>query len=154
MSSILKGPGLEWVRRNLPRVPLLVNLTWGLFRDPRVPVPLKAALLGVLAYVASPIDLIPDFIPLIGMVDDLLLLLAAIEMFVRLAPAQVVEDLEARYREGHGPLRTDLEKAEKYMGRFWSWATRKVIDLSRKYARKVKDQAFVNDVELKSTKKH
>jgi len=125
MLSVFKGPGLEWVRQNLPRIPLLLNIVWGLVRDSRVPVPLKASLLGVAAYVASPVDLIPDFIPVIGHLDDLLLLLAAMEMFVRLAPSPVVEEIEERYRKGHGPLRTDLEKAEKYMGRLWSKARKK-----------------------------
>ena len=55
---------------------------------------LKAVLLGVLAYVASPLDLIPDFIPGLGRVDDLLVLLAAMEMFTRLAPPEVVAEIE------------------------------------------------------------
>ena len=63
MSPFWGGQGLAWAKQHLPRIPLLVTLAWGLFRVPRVPVPLKAALLGVLAYVASPLDLIPDFIP-------------------------------------------------------------------------------------------
>ena len=42
---------METLRENLPRVPLLVNLGWGLIRDSRVPLRLKAGLLGVLAYV-------------------------------------------------------------------------------------------------------
>jgi uncharacterized membrane protein YkvA (DUF1232 family) len=150
MLSLLKGPGRDWLRRNLPRVPLLVNLAWGLFRDNRVPLPLKAGLLGVLAYVASPIDLIPDFIPGIGMLDDLVLLLAALEMFVRWAPPEVVEDIENRYREGHGPLRTDLEKAEEHFGRLWSWAVHKIENSSRDYVRKATDRDFVKNVERKS----
>ncbi len=149
----LKGPGLEWIQRNLPRIPLLVNLVWGLFRDPRVSFPLKAALLGVLAYVASPIDLIPDFIPVLGLVDDLLILIAAIEMFTRMAPPEVVEEVEERYRRGHSPLRTDLEMAQKHMGRLWSWATGKVRSYSQKYGNRVKDRAFVRDLEVRSTTK-
>jgi uncharacterized membrane protein YkvA (DUF1232 family) len=153
MFSLFKGPGREWLRQNLPRIPLLVNLAWGLFRDNRVPLSLKAGLLGVLAYVASPIDIIPDFIPGVGMVDDLVLLLAALEMFVRLAPPEVVEEVEDRYRQGHGPLRSDLEKAEKYFGRIWSWALNKIVSSSREYARKVTDYGFVKNVERRSKRK-
>lgn len=151
MSRLLGGPGMAWVRQNLPRLPLLVNIAWGLFRDPRVPVHLKAALLGVLAYVASPLDLIPDFIPVIGQVDDLILLLAAISMFTRLAPPDVVSEIEEQYRQGHGPLRTDLESAEEHLGRLWSWAIQKVEQLAEKYSQRVKDEAFVKDVESKSS---
>ena len=151
MLRFFGGQGMAWLQRNLPRIPLLVNLAWGLFRDPRVPVHLKAALLGVLAYVASPLDLIPDFIPVIGQLDDLILLLAAIEMFTRLAPPGVVADIEAKYREGHGPLRTDLETAEKHLGRLWSWAIRKVEQLASKYRGRVDNEAFVEDLKQKST---
>ena len=153
MFSLFKGSGRDWLKENLPRVPLLVNLAWGLFRDARVSLPLKAGLLGVLAYVASPIDIIPDFIPVIGMVDDLVLLLAGLDMFVRLAPPEVVQEIEERYRRGHGPLRTDLEKAEEHFGRLWSWAVGRMESSSREYAQRVKDSAFVRKVELRSQKK-
>lgn len=153
MLSVLKGSSRKWLRQNLPRVPLLVNLAWGLFRDPRVPRSLKGGLLGVLVYVASPIDLIPDFIPAVGMVDDLFLLLAALDMFVRLAPPEVVAEVEQRYWQGHGPLRTDLEKAEAQFGRMWSWAVEKIEKYAREYAGRVKDQAFVGDIEYKTREK-
>lgn len=150
MSPFLGGKGLAWAKQNLPRIPLLVNLAWGLFRDPRVPVSLKAVLLGVLAYVASPLDLIPDFIPVLGRVDDLLVLLAAMEMFTRLAPPEVVAEIEEKYREGHGPLRTDLEAAEKHLGRLWTWAVPKVERLAQKYKKRVDNEAFVRDVKGKT----
>jgi uncharacterized membrane protein YkvA (DUF1232 family) len=150
MFSLFKGPGREWLQKNLPRVPLLVNIAWGLFRDNRVPLSLKAGILGVLVYVASPIDVIPDFIPGIGMVDDLVLLLAALEMFARWAPPEVVEDIERRYREGHSPLREDLKSAEKHFGRLWSWASKKIEKSSREYARKVIDHDFIKNVERRS----
>jgi uncharacterized membrane protein YkvA (DUF1232 family) len=153
MFSLFKGPGRQWLGKNLPRVPLLVNIAWGLFRDKRVPLPLKAGLLGVLAYVASPIDIIPDFIPGIGMVDDLVLLLAALEMFVRWAPPEVVEEIERQYREGHGPLRSDLENAEQYFGRLWSWASKKLENSSREYAHKVTDRNFTKNLERKTSSK-
>ena len=154
MFSVLRGSGREWLKRNLPRIPLLIKLSWELFRDPRVPKPLKAALLGVLAYVASPVDLIPDFIPVLGFADDLLLLFAALELFVRLAPKDVVAELEARYDEDFGSLRVDLEQAEQHFGRLWSWAVDKIEEKSRKYVDRVKDHTFVRDIERQTTSKH
>lgn len=137
--SLLNGPGISWIRQNLPRLPWLVNLTWGLFRDPRVSKPHKAILLGALAYVASPIDVVPDFIPVIGQVDDLLLLLAALEMFVRLAPPEVVQEVEERYRRGHGPLWDDLRNVEQHLGRLWSWARKAASRRARRYAGRVEE---------------
>ncbi len=153
MFSVLRGPGREWLRRNLPRIPLLIKMSWGLFRDPRVPKPLKAALLGVLAYVASPIDLIPDFIPVLGLADDVLLLFAAMELFVRLAPKDVVAEMEARYDKDFGSLQDDLEQAEQHFGRLWSWAVDKIEEKSHQYVDRIKDQTFVRDIEHQTTTK-
>jgi uncharacterized membrane protein YkvA (DUF1232 family) len=61
-----------------------------LLRDPRVPILAKAVpLLGAL-YLVSPLDVIPDFLPLLGQVDDLSLVLVALAMFLRLCPAAPV----------------------------------------------------------------
>ncbi|MEY4752296.1 MAG: hypothetical protein RIQ60_4510 [Pseudomonadota bacterium] len=58
-----------------------------LLRHPATPWPARAVAALVLIYVASPIDLIPDFIPLIGQLDDLLLVPLGLALAVRLAPA-------------------------------------------------------------------
>jgi uncharacterized membrane protein YkvA (DUF1232 family) len=71
-----------------------------LMRDPRVPWPAKIIAAAVVAYVASPIDLIPDFIPVLGHVDDLLVALIGGALLLRSVPRSVVEehlrDYEAR----------------------------------------------------------
>ena len=61
-------------------------------RDPRMP--WYAKLLGgvILAYALSPIDLIPDFIPVLGYLDDLILLPAGILLLLQLIPAEVMEE--------------------------------------------------------------
>lgn len=58
-------------------------------RDPRVSVLAKIVIGVVVAYALSPIDLIPDFIPIIGYVDDLLILPLGIWLAVRLVPQDV-----------------------------------------------------------------
>jgi uncharacterized membrane protein YkvA (DUF1232 family) len=65
-------------------------------RDPRVPWYAKAVAIAVAAYALSPIDLIPDFIPVVGYLDDLIIVPLGIYFTLRLIPPQVV--LEARQR--------------------------------------------------------
>lgn len=61
-------------------------------RDPRVPLLAKLIIGVVVAYAISPIDLIPDFIPVIGYLDDLLLLPIGIWIATRLIPAEVWQE--------------------------------------------------------------
>jgi uncharacterized membrane protein YkvA (DUF1232 family) len=73
------------------------QLMLSLFGDPRVANTLKIVLpvLAVL-YVVSPVDLIPDFIPVLGQMDDLAILALAVKLFISLAPPQVVAEHRQR----------------------------------------------------------
>lgn len=62
-------------------------------RDPRVPWPAKALAAIVVAYALSPVDLIPDFIPVLGYLDDLILLPLGILLVVRMIPRPLMVDL-------------------------------------------------------------
>jgi uncharacterized membrane protein YkvA (DUF1232 family) len=64
-----------------------------LLADPRVPRRAKGALWLVLPYLAMPFDLIPDFVPVLGQLDDALVAAAAIGYVVRAAGREVVEEL-------------------------------------------------------------
>lgn len=68
---------------------------WIAARDPRVPWYAKLACAAIAAYALSPIDLIPDFIPVLGYVDDLILLPLAIIATVRLVPAPLMAEFRA-----------------------------------------------------------
>ena len=59
---------------------------WKLFRHPQTPRAAKWVAFAVIAYAVSPIDLIPDFIPVIGLLDDLILLPLGVALAVRLVP--------------------------------------------------------------------
>ena len=59
------------------------------FFHPATPLPLKAAMLLVVFYLVSPFDLIPDFIPLAGWMDDLVLVPLAVSVIVGLLPLEV-----------------------------------------------------------------
>lgn len=64
-------------------------------RDPRTPWYVKALIFFVVAHTFSPIDLIPDFIPILGYLDDLIITPGGIWLAVRLIPAAVMEDARA-----------------------------------------------------------
>ena len=65
-------------------------------RDPRTPLLVRALAVLVAAYALSPIDLIPDFIPVIGYLDDLLLVPLGLALVIRLTPPQVLESARAQ----------------------------------------------------------
>lgn len=65
-------------------------------RDPRTPWYAKALLFFVVAHTLSPIDLIPDFIPILGQLDDLLIAPGGLWLAVRLVPPEVLADARAR----------------------------------------------------------
>jgi len=64
-------------------------------RDPRVPWYAKAVALAVAAYALSPIDLIPDFIPILGYLDDIILVPLGILLAVRLIPPEILSEHRA-----------------------------------------------------------
>lgn len=67
-------------------------------RDPRTPWYAKALGIGVVAYALSPIDLIPDFIPVLGYLDDVLIVPAGLWVVRRLIPAHVLAEARERAR--------------------------------------------------------
>lgn len=71
-------------------VPNLVKLLSRLVRDPRVPRRSKILVGGALAYLLSPVDFVPDFIPGLGKVDDVLLIAFAIDHLIEKAGEDVV----------------------------------------------------------------
>lgn len=69
-----------------------VHAAWLSARDPRTPWPARAFGIAVTAYALSPIDLIPDFIPILGLVDDAILVPAGLWLFVRMLPPGLFEE--------------------------------------------------------------
>ncbi len=90
--------GLKQWARGLKRD---VVALWIAGRDRRVPWHAKAVAAAVAAYALSPIDLIPDFIPVLGYLDDLILVPLGIALAVRLIPPKLMAEFraEARRRE-------------------------------------------------------
>lgn len=65
-------------------------------RDPRVKWYVKVLALAIAAYALSPIDLIPDFIPVLGLLDEVILLPLALKAVIRLVPPEIMAEHRAR----------------------------------------------------------
>jgi uncharacterized membrane protein YkvA (DUF1232 family) len=98
------------------RLPTYVRLVWALLRDGRVPAQQKLILAGIGAYLFFPIDLIPDFVPVLGQLDDLAVVLLGLDLFIRSAPADVVEEHLAKISQDKDQLRRDVATAERLLG--------------------------------------
>ena len=105
---------------------------WKLFKHPKTPRAAKAVAIAVIAYAVSPIDLIPDFIPVLGLLDDLILIPLGVALVVRLTPKPL---WEARLREARlaggalprlwwGALAVLVIWAALLGGLVWWWALR------------------------------
>ena len=68
-------------------------------RDPRTPWYAKLIVAGCVAYALSPVDIVPDFIPVIGLVDDLIFIPIALALAVRFIPDEVLAECRARASE-------------------------------------------------------
>ena len=74
-------------------------------RDPRTPWYAKVVVFLTAAYAFSPIDLIPDFVPILGYLDDLFIVPAGIALAIRLIPAEVLAEARANAEQAQGPER-------------------------------------------------
>ncbi|WP_432263595.1 YkvA family protein [Cupriavidus sp. TMH.W2] len=91
LSSVSKVIG-QWARK-VKRDGLTL---WFAYRHAETPILVRGLCLLVVAYALSPIDLIPDFIPVLGYVDDALLLPGLIWLSLRLLPGKVIADSRVR----------------------------------------------------------
>ena len=102
--------------RLMLQLPTYARLVWGLFRDSRTPLGLKALLGAALVYVVAPVDFIPDVVPIIGVADDLTVLLLVLDLFISNAPAAVRDEHFARASTGQAVLDTDLARVRLVLG--------------------------------------
>jgi uncharacterized membrane protein YkvA (DUF1232 family) len=96
MMRLPGGKARVWRLAQGARLATYLIALWKLARHPQTPRRAKFVALFVLAYAASPIDLIPDFIPVLGLLDDLILLPIGVALVVRLTPPGL---WQARLRE-------------------------------------------------------
>ncbi len=85
-----------------------LRLVYYLVRDPEVPFYLKLLPFTAVLYALFPFDLLPDFAPIVGQLDDVTALLVGAKVFIELAPPAVVARHMQRIREADGFLATNL----------------------------------------------
>lgn len=94
-----KSNWISKVKSNAKEIKRNVFVLYLAYRDPRVPWYAKLFTILVVAYAFSPIDLIPDFIPILGYIDDIVLVPLGIVLALKMIPAPVIEDCRARAEE-------------------------------------------------------
>ena len=93
---------MPWLTTLQERARHLKAETWALYlaaRDPRTPWYAKLLVAGIVAYAFSPIDLIPDFVPVLGYLDDLVLIPLGIAWAIQLVPPAVLVECRAQVQE-------------------------------------------------------
>lgn len=90
---------LDGLRQRARRLKTEVYALYLAYKDPRVPWYARLFAAGVVAYAISPIDLIPDFIPIIGYLDDLILVPIGIVLALKMIPSDVMTECRERARE-------------------------------------------------------
>lgn len=84
----MKEQLIKWAKK----LKLELMVLYLAYKDPRVPVYAKVFTLCLVAYAFSPIDLIPDFIPVLGYLDDLIVIPVGIMLALKMIPDQVLQE--------------------------------------------------------------
>jgi uncharacterized membrane protein YkvA (DUF1232 family) len=91
-TGIIKQLGWRGFFQLITHLSSFLKLFSRLIKDRRVPLTSKLLLVGILAYVILPADLVPDFLIGFGQLDDLAVILGGLRLFLRLCPPQVVQE--------------------------------------------------------------
>ncbi len=87
---------LESLKRRARRLRTETYALYFAYRDPRVPWYAKVFMGAVIGYALSPVDLVPDFIPVLGYLDDLIIVPAGVYLALKMVPREVMEECRAR----------------------------------------------------------
>jgi uncharacterized membrane protein YkvA (DUF1232 family) len=87
---------VERLRQSARRLRIDAHALYLAASDPRVPLAAKLLAAAVAAYVFSPIDLIPDFVPVLGFLDELVIVPLGIKLTLRLIPADIMQECRGR----------------------------------------------------------
>ncbi len=90
---------LERIKNWARKLKTEIHALYIAYQDPRTPWYAKILAICIVGYAFSPIDLIPDFIPILGFVDDAILLPLGIWLVVKIIPPQVLEESREKARQ-------------------------------------------------------
>ncbi len=99
------------------RAPMYARLLWALASDPRVPTARKALLGLAGAYILSPIDIVPDRIPYIGAIDDIVVMVLAVDVFLEGLPEGLVNEKLMQLGIPPSELEADLDHIRRFVPR-------------------------------------
>lgn len=108
-------------------LPQFAKLVARLSRDPRVPVRAKRLAVALAAYAVSPVDLIPDVIPVVGLADDLLAVAVALAVLIEAAPDEVVAEHWDGEPEALGRVLLGVGLLMEFMPRRVRWMIRWLV---------------------------
>jgi len=112
-----------WDGRMKQRIRTWVTFLKDVAADGRIPTRNKAILAGMLLYIASPVDLIPDFIPIIGYFDDLIVILLMLDYVLNEIPLHVLAD----HYPGDAESLLGMRRRTRWIGRcIPGWVKRKL----------------------------
>jgi uncharacterized membrane protein YkvA (DUF1232 family) len=130
------GEAIDLVKR----LPIYARLVWSLLRDDRVPATHKGKLVLLAGYLLFPLDVIPDFIPVLGQLDDVAVTLLVLDHFIQNAPRDVVDDHLARIARNEDDLRRDLAVANRVMGENFERFGDNLQRILEKYGKRFRSQ--------------
>ena len=110
---------LDELKKRAKRLKTELRALYLAYGDPRVPWYAGALAVVVVAYAFSPIDLIPDFIPVLGYLDDLVLIPLGIALTIRLIPPAVLEECRRKAREAENTDRPGSTAAAVAVVAIW-----------------------------------
>jgi len=95
------------------RVPVYARLVWALVADARVPASRKAILAGAAGYVLFGRDIIPDDIPVLGGIDDLAVVVLAVEIFLDGVPDEILDEKLDELEIDRAAFRRDMDQVRR-----------------------------------------
>jgi len=99
----------KWKQRS-QNVKVEIYALYLAYRDPGTPWYAKLLAAGLVAYAVSPIDLIPDFIPVLGILDDLVIVPLGAALAIKMVPKEVMAECREKARDAMGPTASKRTK--------------------------------------------
>ena len=121
------------------RAPMYGRLLWSLLRDERIPTSQKAILGLAAGYLASPLDLVPEFLPIIGALDDLAVAILAVDLFLERVPDALLEEKLLELGIERAALERDLGQVRRFVPRPIRRAVQRLPDLIEDVGRVISD---------------